>query len=166
MYIPYVMYHGDTLRPCVSISEFRQHSGPLFSEVVNGHRPCLIRRGRDDLGLLLGADEVLAILSDRSFHPQVMRGEGSVSIWLPEFELYGQGASYAEAREDLLGEVRVYVAEYLTNVDEYRRAPNRAHHLPHVIKAQLVDLRGDLDELIFPGPPDLATLKARAAATA
>jgi antitoxin YefM len=83
-----------------------------------------------------------------------MRGDGGVSIWLPELAIYGQGATYGEAKADLLEEVRVYVDEYLANAAEYQRAPNRAKHLPHVIKAYLADLRGELEGVIFPGPPD------------
>jgi len=138
----------------ISISLFRQKAGPYFSEAVHRHSPLAIQRGSEDLGLLLGHDEAWALLADRSFTPEVMRGDGGVSIWLPEFALYGQGATYAEARADLLGEVRVYVDEYLANAAEYRRAPNRAAHLPHVIKAYLAELRGELEQAIFPGPPD------------
>jgi hypothetical protein len=139
----------------VSISSFRQKTGPYFTEAVHKHSPLVIRRGNEDLGLLLGGDEAWALLADRSFTPEVMRGDGSVSIWLPEFALYGQGATYAEAKADLLDEVRVYIDEYLANAAEYQRAPNRAAHLPHVIKAYLADLRGELERVIFPGPPDL-----------
>jgi hypothetical protein len=150
----------------ISISEFRRQSGSVFSEVIQGHRPRVIRRGRDDVGLLVGHDEILAMLADRSFHPQVVGGDGSVSIWLPEFEIYGQGDTYAEAKEDLVGEARVYIKEYLANVDQYRRAPNRSGHFAYVIKAQLADIRGELEQLIFPAPPDLATLRTQAATTA
>jgi len=79
-----------------------------------------------------------------------------VSIWLPEFAVYGEGATYAEAKADLLDEVRVYVDEYLLHAEDYRRAPNRAAHFPHVLKAYLADLRGELDLLLFSGPPDPA----------
>lgn len=149
----------------LSISEFRRQAGPVFSEVVEGHRPRVIRRGRNDVGLLVGGEEILAILADHSFHPQVMRGDGSVSIWLPEFEIYGQAGTFAEAKNDLVEEVRVYVEEYLANVDEYRRAPNRTGHFAHIIKAQIADIRGELEQVIFPGPPDLATLRTRNATT-
>jgi antitoxin YefM len=138
----------------VSISLFRQKAGPYFTGAVHRHSPLAIQRGGEDLGLLLGCDEAWALLADRSFSPEVMRSDGSVSIWLPEFALYGQGATYAEAKADLLDEVRVYVNEYLTDAEEYRRASNRAAHLPHVIKAYLADLRGELEGVIFPGPPD------------
>lgn len=138
----------------VSISLFRQKTGPYFSEAVHRHSPLAIQRGSEDLGLLLGRDEAWALLTDRSFTPEVMRGEGGVSIWLPEFMVYGQGATYAEAKTDLLDEVRVYIDEFLANAAEYQRAHNRAAHFPHVIKAYLADLCGELDLLIFSGPPD------------
>ena len=150
----------------VSISQFREHSGPLFTEVVQRHTQRLIRRGRHDRGLLIGLDEVWGLLVDRTFAPQVMRGDDGVAIWLPEFELHGQGDTYAQAKNDLLAEVRVYVSEYLANADEYLRAPNRAGHFGHVLKARLADLRGQLEQVIFPGPTDLATLKARLTASA
>jgi hypothetical protein len=148
----------------VTITAFREQSGPVFTEVVQHHRPQVIRRGRDDRGLLVGLDEVWAMVSDRAFSPQVMRGDEGVSIWLPEFDVYGEGETYADAKADLLGEVRVYVQEYLANADEYRRAPNRAAHFPHVVKALIAEARGQLEDTIFPAPPDLATLRARAAA--
>jgi antitoxin YefM len=144
----------------VSISLFRQKTGPYFTEVVHRHSPLAIQRGSEDLGLLLGGDEAWALLSDRSFSPEVIRSDGSVSIWLPELTLYGQGTTYVEAKADLLDEVRLYIDEYLANAEEYRRAPNRAAQLPHVIKAYLAELRGELELLVFPGPPDLTVARA------
>ena len=150
----------------ISISAFRDNSSSVFTEVVRGHRPQVIRRGREDRGLLVGLDEAWEMLADRSFSPQVMRGEDGVSIWLPEFEVYGEGAGYAEAKAQLLEEVRVYVQEYLANADEYRRAPNRRGHFPHIVKALIAEVRGELEQVLFPGPPDLATLRAQVAAAA
>lgn len=143
----------------VSISLFRQKAGPYFTEAVHRHSPLAIQRGSADLGLLLGRDEAWMLLSDRSFSPEVMRGDGGrgdggVSIWLPEMAVYGQGAAYGEAKADLLEEVRVYVDEYLANAAEYQRAPNRASHLPYVLKAYLAEVRGELEQVIFPGPAD------------
>ena len=103
------------------------------------------------------------MVAERSFNPQVMRGDEAVSIWLPEFEVYGEAFSYADAKQDLLKEVRVYVQEYLANADDYRRAPNRSGHFPHVVKALIAEARGQLERVIFPGPPDLETLRAQVA---
>lgn len=150
----------------VSITAFRQKAGPYFSEVVHRHMPLAIQRGSGDLGLLLGGDEAWALLADRSFSPKVSRGaHDAISIWLSEFSIYGQGSTYAEAKQDLLDEVRVYVAEYLENSEEYVRAPNRAGHLPHVIKALVADLRGELEQAIFPAPPSNQPREASLAGT-
>jgi len=148
----------------VTITAFRQQSGLVFTDVVQRHRPQVIRRGRDDRGLLVGLDEAWAMVADRGFSPQLLRGDEGVSIWLPEFELYGDGATYAEAKADLLDEVLAYLREYLANADEYRRTPNRAGHFPHAVKALIAETRGELEEAIFPGPPDLATLRQTATA--
>lgn len=137
----------------VHITQFRNKVGPYFTTAVHNHQPLLIQRGEHDRGLLIGEDEALAIVGDRSFSPEVIRGDGSVSIWLPQFEIYGEGPTYADAKEDLLSEVRYYLEEYLSNTQEYLRAPNREGHLPYVIKAHLADLRDRLPETIFPGPP-------------
>lgn len=145
----------------VNITAFRQKAGPYFSEVVHGHMPLAIQRGSGDLGLLLGGDEAWALLADRSFSPKVSRGgQGGISIWLSEFSVYGQGSTYAEAKQDLLDEVRVYVSEYLDNSEEYLRAPNRADHLPHIVKAFLADLRGELEQTVFPTAPSTQLPKA------
>jgi Antitoxin of toxin-antitoxin, RelE / RelB, TA system len=151
----------------VNISTFRQKAGPYFSEVVHRHMPLAIQRGSGDLGLLLGGDEAWALLADRSFSPKVSRGsQGSINMWLSEFSIYGQGSTYAEAKQDLLDEVRVYVSEYLDNSEEYLRAPNRAGHLPHVMKAFLADLRGELEQTIFPAAPSTQPRQASLAGAA
>jgi len=148
----------------VTITEFRDQSRSVFTKAVQAHQPQVIRRGAEDRGLLVGLDEVWALVADRAFSPQVMRGESGVSIWLPEFEVYGEGDTYAEAKTELLDEVRAYVVEYLQHADEYRRAPNRAGHLPHIVKALIAEARGELERAVFPPPPAPATLRARMAA--
>lgn len=150
----------------VTITEFRKDSRSVFTQVVHAHKPRVISRGPQDMGMLVGLDEVWALVAERSFSPQVMRGDDGVSIWLPEFEVYGEGDVYAEAKLALLDEVREYVSEYLEHADEYRRAPNRAGHLPHILKALVAEARGQLEQAIFPPPPDPATLRARLAAAA
>jgi len=137
----------------VNITQFRDKAGPYFTAAVHDHQPLLIQRGAHDRGLLIGEDEALVLLGDRSFNPEVIRGDGSISIWLPELGIYGEGSNYSEAKEDLLNEVRYYLDEYLANAADYLRAPNRKGHLPYVIKARLADLRDRLAETIFPGPP-------------
>jgi hypothetical protein len=140
----------------LNITEFRRLIGPTFSEAVQRHRPVKIDRARES-GVLFGAAEALALVANRRFHPEVYREQGAVSIWLPEFALYGRGASFSAARDDLIGEVRDYVEEYLDEVELYSRAPNRADHFPFVIRAWLADASGELPGVLFAPPADAAT---------
>lgn len=137
----------DTL----NISAFRDTVGPVFSDVVQRHRPTKIRRSREE-GVLMGADELAALVGQHEFHPRVYREPNAVSIWLPEFELYGRGATLADAKADLVEEVEVYVQEYLEDAELYLRAPNRAHHFPHILKAWLVADSDELEEILFAEP--------------
>ena len=86
--------------------------------------------------------------------------EESISIWLPELEVWGHGETFAEAKEDLLAEVRDYVDEYLDEPERYLGAPNRAHHFPAIIRAHVADLAGKLDAVLFAAPPAREPLTA------
>jgi len=136
----------------LTVTALREKIGPHLSDVVRDRRPVAVRRGQHELALLIGAQEMLALVADRRFAPEVFGANDAVSIWLPELELYGQGADVPAAKDDLLSEVRVYVDEYLAS-GEYVSALNRSGHLPYVVRAYLADLRGELAEVIFPGPP-------------
>ena len=141
----------DTL----SITEFRKAAGPRFSDAVHGHRPIPIERGSRDRGLLLGNDEVMLLVAGKDFSPEVFMGTGElVSIWLPEFELYGEGESFDVAKADLLDEVRAYIEEYVASIDEYLHAPNRVSHFPYLIKAWMADLDGELEQVLFAPPSE------------
>ncbi|MGA9762405.1 MAG: hypothetical protein WBQ14_08285 [Gaiellaceae bacterium] len=55
---------------------------------------------------MLGRDDLLRLVAGHEFHPEVFSEEEAVSVWLPEFALYGRGGSFLEVQEDLLDEVR------------------------------------------------------------
>jgi hypothetical protein len=147
----------------LNITHFRSQIGPLFTEAASRHRPLAISRGQEDLCVLLGADEADALVAGHRFSPRVYSVQGSdrVQIWLDEFAVYGEGGSLADAKEDLLDEVRAYVEEYMDEADLYRRSPPHAERFPNVLRAYIASLRGNLAEVIFPGPPESS---ARAAA--
>ena len=138
----------------LKVSTFRKEMSPRLDAVLREHLPLPVQRGRAELAVLIGAPEVKVLVGDRRFNPEVFGGgSDGVSLWLGELQLYGEGATYEEAKEDLLEEVREYVGEYLSD-SRYVRAPNRAQHLPYVIRAYIADREGDLASVIFSGPPD------------
>jgi hypothetical protein len=155
-YRPYALYtvaivmsgSEPAVKP-LNLTDVRERLGPVFSEAVQHHRPIPIIRGNRDLAMLLGLEEIGRLVESVSFQPEVFKEDRAVSVWLPEFQIYGRGSDLSAAREDLLEEVREYIATYLEEIDSYRSAPNRRAHFAHVIKALVADLSGRLEPVIF-----------------
>ena len=148
------------MRAPLTVSMFRKEMSPWLNSVLHDHLPLPLQRGRGELALLVGAPEVKVLLGNHHFNPEVSAaGEGGFSIWLAELKIYGQGADYDAAKQDLLDEVREYVGEYLSD-SAYVRAPNRAGHLPYVVRAYIADREGDLAEVIFPAPDSQPIVEA------
>jgi hypothetical protein len=137
----------------LNLSDVRDRISEVFTDAVVRHRPVPIARGGKELGMLVGIEEIARLVEDISFEPEVFKEAGAVSVWLPEFRVYGRGKDLAAARLDLLDEVRDYVREYLEEMDSYRVAPNRRAHFPHITKALAADLSGHLDRVIFADGP-------------
>jgi hypothetical protein len=89
--------------------------------------------------------------SQVSFHPVVhderLRGGGEVWIELPEFTLHGVGDTPQEAWQDLIGEVRDYIVEYLED-PAFEVSPNRGPQKPHVLAARAADQAHNLEAVL------------------
>ncbi len=136
----------------VSATDARKRWSTYFSQAVHDRWPVLIERRRDERGLLIGSDELELVLSQYEFHPEVLFEEDAVAIWLPDLALYGRGASFEEARDDLVEEVRDYVDEYMADSALYLRAPNRVDHFPYVLRAFVADAGDRLPDVVFAEP--------------
>jgi antitoxin YefM len=148
---------GIAVPEVLNITSARRIIGDVVTDAVVHHRPVPIERNRRDQALVLGRDDILRLVAEHEFHPEVFSEEGAVSVWLPEFALYGRGGSFPEAQEDLLDEVRLYVDDYIERADEFLRAPNRAHHYPWVLRALIAELRDELAEVLFAEPSAAAS---------
>jgi hypothetical protein len=148
----------------LNLSDVRDRISEVFTDAVVRHRPVPIARSGKDVGVLLGLEEIARLVEGISFEPEVFKEDEAVSVWLPEFQVYGRGKDLAAARVDLLDEVRDYVQEYVEEIDAYRAAPNRRAHFPHVIKALVADLSGRLDNVIFADRPNAPPQEGLAAA--
>ena len=136
-----------------SITEVRKNISHVVDDVVGRHHPAVVERNGRDHFLMVESDDALELLLDPyRFSPTASNGEKAVSIWLPEFGIYGRGENFEEAKADLINEVREYIDEYLENSELYRRAPNRKAHFPYVIRALLADTNGELEDALFPLP--------------
>ena len=52
--------------------------------------------------------------------------------YCPELDLVTEVPTPEEAIEDMLEAMQDYAEEYLSDLELYRKSPNRAHHLPYV----------------------------------
>lgn len=148
-----------------SVSELRESLREAFSGVVQQHRPVVVER-RDERAALIGLDELSVLLEPHEFRPETFLEDDAVTLWLPEFALYGRGRTYGEAQDDLLEEVRAYVNDYLAESVAYLNAPNRAAHFPHVVRALVADAQGRLVDTLFAPPAEEAKLMAEQRAAA
>jgi Antitoxin of toxin-antitoxin, RelE / RelB, TA system len=172
-YLLYMLYrllylwHNSAMHQPLTVSRAREELSDVFSDAVRRHLPVLIER-RDERAVLVGLEELDVLLAAHAFHPEVFFEEAAVTVWLPEFAIYGRGPTYDDAQKDLLEEVREYVGDYLADSAAYLNAPNRRRQFPHVVRAFVSDKRGRLSEVLFAPPADVAApaaVEERAAAT-
>ncbi|MGH2380290.1 MAG: hypothetical protein ACRDG7_03600 [Candidatus Limnocylindria bacterium] len=132
-------------------SEARNAFADIFDAAI-AHAPTRIARRRSGEAVLIGHDDLLALTEPFAFHPAVYFEQDGVSIWLPELELWGRGADFESAREDLIDEIRHYQEEYLADA-RLRAAPNHRPRAPWLVRAMLLD-DTQLAEAMFAEPAE------------
>ncbi len=148
----------------ISVTQARNNWADVFSQAVQDGSPVAIERGRGEQGLLIGFDQIRLLVDRHPFTTEVFFEPDTVSIWVPELELYGRGASFAEAQDDLVDEVRAYIEEYLSDARLYLRSPNRSQQFPWILRAYVADTAGELAAALFAPPPVEAMQEPVAAA--
>lgn len=87
--------------------------------------------------VLTGADRLARWLAARHrFTTEVIyEKDGGVALWVPELALFGRGATYEQARADLLAEVADYLEEW---EEDLHLAPNHKQREGWVRRLQLL----------------------------
>lgn len=153
-----------TVMAAISVTQARNSWADVFGRAVQDGSPVAIERGRGEQGLLIGFDQIRLLVDRYPFTTEVFFEPGTVSIWVPEFQLYGRGASFSEAQDDLVDEVRAYVEEYLADARLYLHSPNRSPQFPWILRAYVADTAGELAAVLFAPPLVEATQTPVAAA--
>ena len=107
-YVTYALYVS------ITASDARKRWADVFSQAVEARWPVPIERGGDERALLIGFDEMKLLLDPYTFSTEVFFEPEAVSIWLPELQLYGRGATFEDAQADLV-EVIAYAEEFLAD---------------------------------------------------
>jgi len=136
----------------LGFSEARNSLADLFDAALT-HVPTRIARRRSGEAILISREDLLRLVGRYEFKPDVYFEDGAVSIWLPELEIWGRGQTFAAAREDLIEEIRQYVAEFRSD-ERLRTAPNHVGRTPWVVRALLIDDDSELADAVFAGPVD------------
>lgn len=133
-------------------SEARSRLSDLVDRASRGEAVAIVRRGSEPVVLSGGVDFERLLASQFPFRTEVMFGDASVSLWLPELDLYGHGHDLDAA----VGDLAMQAVEYVTDwEDGLRHAPNHAHRWGWVQRVRLTN--GDLSTLaalLLEEPPD------------
>lgn len=146
----------------LSYSEARAELANLHDHALR-HLPTRITRRRSDPAVLLSEADFRALLSGFAFHPEVYFEGSTVSVWLPELAVWGRGASFAEAQEDLLDEIDQLLG-VLEQDERARLAPNMVARLPWLYRLMGTESDAGRLEVLFAEPPPAAAEPALAGA--
>ena len=117
----------------MSYSEAKAGFSAAVRRATQEHSPVVFERqrgGREGV-VVVDRDDLAQALDDHRFQTEVFLDSGRYSIALEDFGLHGTGANFDEALADLLEALRDYADDYFSQLEFYRRTPNRAkHYLP------------------------------------
>lgn len=125
---------------------------PSLQDAAAQHEPTLIVRRRGGSAVVISNEDFQAILQQWSFSPQVFREGTSVSVWLPELSIWGRGASFADAKADLLGEIDQLLG-LLSEDARYRNSPDMVKRLPWIYRLMLAEDDAERSRVLFAPPP-------------
>lgn len=115
----------------------RQNWGSFIDVVVHGSRPIVVKRNRD-LFAAISVDLLNEMLEPYALTMVHHREDDhSFTGALQEIDLVGHADSLETLLLVLAHDLIDYAHEYWENFDEYRHAPNRRSHLPHVLRVLL-----------------------------
>lgn len=124
--------------PTKPFSEAKTGLSKLMDQVVREHRPAVIERRREAM-VALSLPDLRALLSAFRFEPRVTIGRKEAVAALEELGLLGSGRTRDAALDDLLAELRDYVAEFLSRYSFYVQTDRRAH-APWILRFALTPL--------------------------
>jgi hypothetical protein len=143
-------------------SRARAELADLYDHALE-HLPTRIERRRADPAVLLSFEDFEALLSRFEFAPEVLFEADSVAVWLPELAIWGRGATFAEAKEDLLAEIDQLLA-LLASDARLRSAPNMVERLPWIFRLMYAENDAEREEVLFAAPAAETRTQAMAGA--
>jgi PHD/YefM family antitoxin component YafN of YafNO toxin-antitoxin module len=134
----------------IGYSQARAGLADIYDNAIQ-HLPTRITRRRAEPAVLVSLEDVRRLLDRFEFAPEVLLEESAVSIWLPELAVWGRGATYADARTDLVDEITQLLA--VVDADaRFRAATNVVSRLPWIYRLMLAESDGQREAMLFAAP--------------
>ena len=126
----------------------REFSATLDNAVYS--RPQFIRRTRNH-AVLLGEQMLNRILSGAVIPVSFVQEEDGSYIAVNDVieDVLGTGTDREEALRSLCSELSEYALEYYENFEAYSHAPNRAGHLPYVLRILSSGTQQEIKEMLI-----------------
>ena len=134
----------------IPYSQARADLADIYDEAL-GHLPTRITRRRAEPAVLMSLEDFGRLVERFAFTPEVRFEASSVSIWLPELAIWGRGAAFADAQEDLMDEVDQLLALVVDDA-RLRSAPNMLQRLPWLYRLMLAEDGDQRRAILFSTP--------------
>lgn len=139
--------------PTRAFSDAKANLSSLMDEVVHAHLPHLVHRRREQM-MMIGVNELLTALASFRFECDVASSKGEVTVHVRELDVLGLGATFDEALDDAVSQLRAYAGRYFERAAFYAQT-DRARHAPWLLRFAVTP-ENQQRELLTEPPPDMA----------
>jgi antitoxin of RelE/RelB toxin-antitoxin system len=135
----------------LQFSQAKARLSAVMDDVVHCERLKAVRRERagDEVMYLLPREVLRAAVGSARVTVDYLPDEDGIGLWVNDLEIGAHGVDVAEARRNLLAEVRAYVANFLGELRIYLTWPDRARLVPQVLRLAVARDEADLARLLF-----------------
>jgi len=135
----------------IQFSQAKSHLSEIMDDVVHRERPRAVRRerGKNEVMYLFPREVLDAMIGTARVTVDYLPDEDGIGLWGNDLEIGAHGAGVEEARQNLMREVRSYVANFLGQLPVYLTWPDRARLVPQVLRLAIARGDDELARLLF-----------------
>ena len=128
-------------------SEIRKNWSITIDSVVH-NRPAFINRTHDYV-TMMSSGMVADLLRDYKYHLTLENEpDGSVTGYVAELELVENAPTKNACLSNIIEAMKDYALDYYQEFNYWSKAPNRASHLPYIIKLLISDDQMIMEDLV------------------
>jgi hypothetical protein len=135
----------------IQFSQAKARLSEIMDDVVHREHPKAVRRerGGNEIMYLLPREVLVAVIRAACVVVDYLPDEDGIGLWVNDLDIGAHGVDLEEARQNLVREVRSYVANFLGELPIYLTWPDRARLVPHVLRLAVARNDAELARLLF-----------------